>query len=304
MKTTHSWNWLVPRFVSRFVRSSLSGKAARSRPCLAVERLEDRQVLSAASSGVGIGPPLSSGGDTQILIGLLRGGLTVTQDEFQLLKVLGNASPTENKGAHSDFQIVKVLDKASPMLFQLGDTLVKIGDDLIKGELTGQKLMAAEAKIEYLKIKLTDVIITSVDAQTQGAVLPIVDSLFADASSLVQGLLGVQAAADAPSESLSLNFTKIAVEYKEMQELTIKGELDFIKGQSPGLTIDDFEVKIENVFQKANDAIIKLGPATSDALLPAVQDFETGVLNLLGSLSGGGDFQGGVVAPATDDVIT
>ena len=299
MNSKHSWKWLAPRVTGRnFGKGS---KSARSRPALAIERLEDRQVLSAVSPAAETGPPPS--GDAQVLIGLLQGGLKVTQDEFQLLKILGAASPSENQVDHKEIVVSKPIDVASPILMQLGDTIEKVGADLIKGDLTDLKMMAAQDKIKYLEIKLNDVIITSVDAQTQDAARPIVDALFADATSLVQGLLAVQGAGDAPSESLTLNFTKIVFDYKEMQELTIKGELDFLKAQSPGLTVDDFQVKIENLFQKANEAIMKLDDTDASALLPAVQDFETGILNLLGSLQGGQDFTGGVVVPPTDDVI-
>ena len=42
----------------------------------------------------------------------------------------------------------------------------------------------------------------------------------------------------------------------------------------------------------------------SSELLPAVQDFHTGINKLLGSMSDGGNFGGGIVAPPTDDIIT
>jgi Type VI secretion system effector, Hcp len=304
MKSTHSWKWLVPRFISRHLRNSPAGKAATGRPCLTVERLEDRNLLSAstAATDIVVEPP-PTGGDTQVLIGLLQGGLKVTQDEFQLLKVLGSASPTEGKPTMGDISVVKVVDKASVTLFQLSDTLVKVGADLIKGELTDKKLMAAEAKIEYLKIKLEDVIISSVDAQTQKTAMPIVDSLFADAGGLVQGLLGVEGAGTGTHKEM-VDFVKLSADVLKIEGLAIKGELDFIKGGSPGLDLEDFQVKIDGVFQKANEAIMELGEPASSSLLPAVQDFENGIMNLLGSLSGGGNFDGGIVVPPTDDIIT
>jgi len=300
MKSEHSWKWLAPRQVRR--KFSKPAKSPRSRPALSIERLEDRQVLSAVSPAAETGPPPS--GDTQIVLELLQGGLKLTQDEFQLLKILGTSTPTEDRVQHGDLTIQKVLDKTTPLLFQLDDTLQKVGLDLINGNLTDKKIMAAQDKMQYLEIKLNDVIISSVDPKTQDAARPIVDALFADAAKLVQGLLGVQGAGDAPSEQVTLNFAKIVVEYKEMQEQTIKGEVDFIKGNSPGLSVDDFQVKIDFLFQKANEAIMNLGDPDASALLPAVQDFETGVLNLLGSLQGGEDFTGGVTLPPTGDVIT
>jgi hypothetical protein len=58
------------------------------------------------------------------------------------------------------------------------------------------------------------------------------------------------------------------------------------------------------VFQKANEAIEKLGEPAASSLLPAVQDFQDGIMNMLGSLGGDEDFEGGIVLPPTDDIIT
>ena len=59
------------------------------------------------------------------------------------------------------------------------------------------------------------------------------------------------------------------------------------------------------MFQKATDAIQKLDdPAAKADLLPAVQQFEDGINKLLGSMSDGGNFEGGIMAPPTDDIIT
>src|SRR5262245_6288779 len=172
MKSKHSWKWLTPRMTGgKF--SQKAGKSARSRPALAIERLEDRQVLSAVSPAAETGPPPS--GDAQVLIELLQGGLNVTQDEFQLLKILGASSPTADKPTMSDFHFTQAVNKASPLLFQLSDTLQKVGADLIQGNLTDQKMMATQDKMKYLEIKLKEVIISSVDLQTQDAAQPIVD---------------------------------------------------------------------------------------------------------------------------------
>ena len=288
MKTTHSWKWLVPRFISRNLRTSPAGKAATGRPCLALERLEDRNLLSATATGIVVEPPPTSG-DTQVLIGLLQGGLTVTADEFKLLKACAG-------GKHIDKLVVECR--------QLNGDLVKIGQDLIKGELTDKKLMTAEAKIDFLKIKLTDVIISSVDAQTQKTALPILDSLFADAASLVQGLTSVEGAGVGTHEQTG-EFIKLSADFLKIDDLLIKGELSLVR--KAGKDQQEFialEAKIEGVFQKANEAIVKLGESTASSLLPAVQDFENGIMNLLGSLSGGGNFEGGIVLPPTDDVIT
>jgi hypothetical protein len=300
MKSKHSWKWLAPRVTGRnFDKGS---KSARSRPALAIERLEDRQVLSAVSPAAETGPPPT--GETQVVINLLQGGLKVTQDEFQLLKLLGTSSSETDKVKFNEFTIKKLTDKASPIFFQLNDTIQDVGADLIKGQLTDKKLMATQDKLKYLEVKLNEVIISSVDQKTQDAAGPIVDALFADATSLVQSLLDVQGIAARKAGKGQQEFLKLTADVLHIEGLTIKGELDSIKAQSPGLTVDDFQVKIEKVFQKANEAIMNLSDADASALLPAVQNFETGIMDLLGSLQGGENFTGGVLVPPTDDVIT
>ena len=161
--------------------------------------------------------PPPANGDTQILIGLLRGGLKVTQDEFQLLKILGTATPAESKVDVHDIQVVKVVDKASATLLRLSDTLTTVGDDLIKGELTDLKLRDAESKIEFLKIKLEDIIISSVDAKTQKAALPIVDSLFTDAASLVQGLVGIEGESADHKHTDEIELVKLSSDFLKIE---------------------------------------------------------------------------------------
>ncbi len=66
-----SWKWLS----FRPTRELVNGGTPPSRPCLpAVEQLDDRLMLSATTDASEVPPP---NGDTQILIGLLRGQLGV-----------------------------------------------------------------------------------------------------------------------------------------------------------------------------------------------------------------------------------
>ena len=190
------------------------------------------------------------------------------------------------------------------MCRQLDGELVKVGQELIKGELTDLKLTAAEPKIDYLKIKLTDIIISSVDAQTQETAQPILDSLFADATSLVKDLVSIEGVRDDKHKDES-TIVKLSADVLKIDGLPIKGELVSLRKAGKGQQeFFKFEAKIEDVFQKANEAIVDLGDPAASALLPAVQDFQDGIMNMLGSLGGGGNFEGGIVLPPTDDIIT
>lgn len=303
MKTTHSWKWLVPRFISHRPRSAAAGQEAIRRPCLALEGLEDRSLLSAAGTDIVIVPPT---GDAAILIGLMKGTLAVTQDEFNLLEALGNSVPAESKVESKGFEFTHVIDKASPLLFQLEDELAKISESLIKGNLTEKKAAATDSKLQYLQIKLTDVIISSVNAESKKTITPILDSLFADANGLVDGLLSVQGAGAADQKQM-IDFVNLSADIMKIDHLALGGEMALArkagKGQQDFFSLD-FQAKIERAFQKANEAIVDLGEPSTSVLLPAVQEFEDGIMNLLGSLDGGGDFDGGIILPPTDDIIT
>jgi type VI secretion system secreted protein Hcp len=103
--------------------------------------------------------------------------------EIEVLSFSWNVShPAQGGRAKlTAFQIVKVLDKASPLLFEACCT----GDHISEALFTARK--AGGEKFEFLKIKMSDVIITSVSpAGSSGG--------------------------DLPMESVSLNFSKIEQE--------------------------------------------------------------------------------------------
>ena len=126
MKSKHSWNWLVPRFINRrsssFTsrqdshRATLSGSGEVGGPQPA-ERFSPRHDDSCRERD-------AAAGDTQVLIGLLQGGLSVTADEINLLKACAT-------GKHIDKLVIESR--------RLDGELVKIGQEVTKGELTDQQ---------------------------------------------------------------------------------------------------------------------------------------------------------------------
>lgn len=104
-----------------------------------------------------------------------------------------------------DFHFSKYLDKASPKLFEACAT----GKHTPKVVLTCRK--AGGAQQEYLKITLSEVIVSSIQNSGSGG-----ESL--------------------PSESVSLNFSKIEIEYKPQDEKgglggVVKAGWDLAKNQ-------------------------------------------------------------------------
>ena len=91
------------------------------------------------------------------------------------------------KGAMQDFHFVKRIDKAGPKLFQACATGEHIGNAL----LTCRK--AGKEQQEYLKVTFTDILVSSYQTSGSGT------------------------ASDVPMDQISLNFTKVEIEYKEQK---------------------------------------------------------------------------------------
>src|SRR4051812_14304368 len=89
-----SWKWLS----FRPTRELLAGRDAppQSRPCLpAVEKLDDRVMLSVTPNASEV-PPLN--GDTQILIGLLKGQLELVGNEVNALTPAADITVNNGSG--------------------------------------------------------------------------------------------------------------------------------------------------------------------------------------------------------------
>jgi len=254
--------------------------------------LEDRNLLSASPHGTTT-PAASEtpSRDTQVLIGLLQGGLSVTADEINLLKACAT-------GKHIDKLVIESR--------RLDGELVKFGQEVIKGELTDQKVMAEKAKIEFLEIKLNDAVISSVDAQTQKTAQPILDQLSADATSLFLKLDGIKGESQDDKHKGEIVIESLSSDFLKIEGLALKAELISVRKAGKGqMEFFKIEAKIADVFQKANDAIQKLDDQASAALLTReVATFEDGINALLRGMSGGGNSGVGIVAPPTDDIIT
>lgn len=101
---------------------------------------------------------------------------------------LGSGGGTSKVNVH-DMHFTKYIDKSSPTLFKFCAT----GKHIPKGTLTVRKAGVKEGQVEYLKVELNDVLISSVQTSGSGA------------------------GGQLPNESLSLNFSKIEMQYKEQK---------------------------------------------------------------------------------------
>src|SRR4051812_14453373 len=120
-----SWKWLS----FRPTRELVAGGDAppQSRPCLpAVEKLDDRLMLSVSvSTDASEVPPPALQGDTDILIGLLNGQLTLVSHELNAVKLAGDLK----------IDVHKVTER----FLKIDDLITDFGQAVLKQDLTEKK---------------------------------------------------------------------------------------------------------------------------------------------------------------------
>jgi hypothetical protein len=291
-----SWKWLSPRFNYRHVTSGSSHQPV-ARPCIAaMESLDDRILLSAADSSVVVPPPSDAPSpQAQVVSEMINGGIKIAEDEFALIKAL-SAAPSPLPYPND-----VLLHKVAENYFKLNGVLTRLGNDALDGTLDS-KIDDAKQKIEYLHVELQDILVTSVASKADEQVSRLLEELQADTNNLTDSLakLGVTQKI-APQELLP--YFKIADSFAKMDDLVIKGELDFLNGGTPGLTVTEAEDKVHKVVIHDISITKDLDKASASLLLPAVQEGEGALIGLLDQLSIGGNFGGGITAPVTDDLI-
>lgn len=310
----HSWKWLAPRLTSgsQLRRRGRGGSAeAVARPCLAIEPLDERVLLSAAPGDTVIGkPPSGDLGDSQVLVELLKHSAKISETQIELFKTLSPVPvPYPNL---QDITITQTINKATPLLFQLDDELFKFGQDVITGQLTEKKVNESASKVDYLIVKMEEVLISSVTSESQqGKLLFLLDTLKVDVLDGMQKLPLIPGAGTA-SQQNTLQFVSLADDFSKVEDLLFRADLDFVKAGSPGVDLLDFKGKIDIVLAKASEKIAKFEDSTIKAtLFDSLSVYQTNVNHLLGSLSGvGGDIDedggGGVgilLPEPTDDLI-
>jgi type VI protein secretion system component Hcp len=248
-----------------------------------------------SATTIGQPPTTSDQVGEQVVVDLLQAGAKLTTDEIGLLNTIANPPTPEGGGTTvSDIRITKDLDKASTTLFQLNDTLNKLGDAVIKGQLTDHKLAAAEQKIEYLKIKLEDIIISSLNVsqeQAEAIVQPIID----DAEAMKLQLADLNTASQLVARKAGKGqqeFLRIDANVMKLEDLAIKIKVDGLEGKpaNPGLTeqvsLNFSKIEVEYKAQKLDQ---------DETAVSALDNFQA---TLFPELSGGGNFDGGVtIAP-------
>jgi len=267
MLPTPSWKWLSSRLTTRALATP---GTTPSRPCLpAIEQLDDRVLLSVSAPN----------GDTQILIGLLRGQVPLVSHEVNLLKIAGDLKLD--------------IHKFNESFLKIDDLIYKFGEDIlgpIKGESSGlkQDKTISDLKIEFLKI---DMLIGGLPEGEDRQLKLLVDTFENKAIDLVN-FLGTSINGGDLEHKDEETYLKVADSFLKLDGAILKAEEDSIarkagKGQQEYL-------------------ILKLTDVLVSSLKVSDSDLKTELLGLeadtLAILDGGGNTDG-VTVETTDDVL-
>jgi hypothetical protein len=268
-----SWKWLS----FRPTRELISGNPP-SRPCLpAVEQLDDRLMLSTSSIDAEVPPSLS--GDTQILIGLLKGQLGVVSDELSALKLAGDLKLDVHKFTES--------------FLKIDDVLNKFGAAQLKQDLTEHKIdkTIADLKIEFLKI---DSLAGGIDSESGGSLKFVLDSLEHKATELI-GLLNSATDAGNLEHKTELNYLKVADSFLKLDGALLKIEEDAALARKAGKGQQEYLVI------KLRDVLVSSLKIDDVAVQKQLIGLEVATLRLL---QPAGNFTGGVTTDgSTGDVL-
>ena len=283
---TPSFNWLPPRPDTREIAARAAEAAPGARPCLpAIEALDDRILLSAVVIGP-IEQPDGAVANPAVLTALFKSGFDLLKAEVAALKFF--------QGGETDYKesSLKILTN---QFLKLDQTLLKIGDALLVGDLTGYK---------YYESKVTEV------ALKIDALLPGDEAVFLPAvQRLVKSLAGQEGGQVVSKEDIKL-LSNLSDQFFKIDQALLKFAADptgaqFKQGLNPAIKITQDFVKIDALLQQLDPDVSGHFKSTIDALKidtfnylkfltsPIGKDPGTGD----GELSSIGQFTGGVVLP-------
>jgi hypothetical protein len=221
------WNWLPSR--KSHDQNPPDGAPAPlpSRPCLpAVEALGDRVLLSAAPGAASNGPPPAD----QVLIGLLKGELSLVNQQLAALKLAADADP-------------QTLHKLTDGFLKVDDVLVKYGEAFIKGDLNDQKIKLSLYELERQLIKLGTLKFPTAQMQ------PALDGIKLGAENLIDAINQVGSVGDL-SQKQQLSYLKINDAFGAVDAALLKIEGAVIENKVKA------DQKVDYLVIKLNDVLV------------------------------------------------
>lgn len=275
-----SWKWLSFRPTRELVTD---GDAPQSRPCLpAVEKLDDRLMLSASTDASETPGP---NGDTGILVGLLKGQLTLVSHEINAIKLAGDLKLDVHKFNES--------------FLKIDDVISNFGEALLKNDLTGIKLDKTinDLKVEFMKI---DALVGGLGDTDAGAELKVVLDTLDHKSSELIGLLNSATGAGDLDHKIELSYLKVADSFLKLDGAVLKTTEDAVLARKAGKGQQEYlQIKLQDVQISA----LKIEDPDVQRQLLDLEKLTAGLLQTDGG--GGGDFGGGVTTDggSTGDVL-
>ena len=271
--STPSWKWLPSRSTARELAAGAASSPAPSRPCLpSVEALGDRIMLSAA-------PALAASDDGQvpvdrILIGLLKGELSRVNSELAALKLVGGEDP-------------KLLHQLTQGLLKVDAVVSKVGEAVIKGELTENKENKALELLESEFLKI-DAALQGLSPAVQKQVQAAIGDIKLGAGELVEALSGIKL--DELSHKDEQTFIKITDAFGDVGAGLLKLEQDILASKVRTDKQNYLVIKLTDVlvssFNKVTDEGLK------EQLTGIVADTEKILIGLLQPVQTPGDVIG------------
>jgi hypothetical protein len=269
MLPTPSWKWLSSRLSTRALTAA-SG-ATPSRPCLpAIEQLDDRVMLSSVEGG--------PNGDTQILIGLLRGQVQLVSHEVNILKVAGDLKLD--------------IHKFNESFLKIDDLISRFGEDPI-GTVKGESLALKQDKtisdlqIEFLKI---DALVGGLPEGEDRQLKLLVDTFEHKAVDLIN-FLGASTGGGDLEHKVEETYLKVADSFLKLDGAVLKVEEDSIARKAGKGQVEYLKIKLQDVLVsslKIEDSDLK-------------QDLLGLAADTVATLNGGST--DGVTVETTDDVL-
>lgn len=225
-----SWKWLS----FRPTRQMIGETPPPSRPCLpAVEKLDDRLMLSASPDAAATdgGNETPYKGDTEILIGLLRGQQDLIKGEIDTIKFAGDLNFDDHK-LNESFQ-------------KIDEVVYKLGEALIKGDLSDQKVdkTVSDLKIEFQKI---DMLVGGIEGDAGGKLKMMVSDLEQKVDGLVNDLKISTDAGDLDHKT-ELTYIKVAESFLKLDNAILKYESDVVQDKQHKVDMKFLEIKLEDI---------------------------------------------------------
>ena len=237
-----TWKWLPSHSAARELAASAVSRVP-SRPCLpAVEALGDRILLSAvAPAAASEGPPPID----RILIGLIKGELSLATSELAALKLAGGDD-------------TQVLHKLTQGFAKIDEVINDVGQAVIKGDLTEHKENKALELLDNEFLKL-DAAVGGLSGDAQKRLEAAIDGIKLSAGELLGGLSTIKL--DELSNKEQQQFLKITEAFGDVGAGLLKIEESVLarkagKGQEDFLVIKLTDILVSS-YQKVSDEGLK-----------------------------------------------